>query len=177
VFIIFSIIHVFARTLSFFAFITLCRDRERRFLRLKSKLWLILKNDYIIMFNCFQSLFDDLFKFANRFFEMNVSFNRSFLHNSIIAERWSSFSINDQKISDEHRFEMKKFLISKIKIRFLRFSQFVTQISIWFLNDDCFNIWNFSCICFLIWSSIFLYLMIKSCNISRMKTNINFDEM
>ncbi len=50
---IFSIMHVFARTLSFFAFITLCRDRERRFLRLKLRLWLILKNDYINMFNCF----------------------------------------------------------------------------------------------------------------------------
>jgi hypothetical protein len=69
----------------------------------------------------------------------------------------------------------KIFSISKIKIRFLRFSQFATQISIWFLNDDCFNAWNFSCICFLIWSSIFLYLMIKICNISLMKTNINFE--
>jgi hypothetical protein len=47
----------------------------------------------------------------------------------------------------------------------LRFFQFVIQISIWFLNDDCFNVWNFSCIYFLIWSSIFLYLMIKTCNI------------
>jgi hypothetical protein len=34
---------------------------------------------------------------------------------------------------------LKKFLISKVRIRLLRFSQFVTQISIWFLNDDCFN--------------------------------------
>jgi hypothetical protein len=65
----------------------------------------------------------------------------------------------------------------KVKIRFLRFSQFVIQISIWFLNDDCFNTWNFSCICFLIWSSIFLYLMIKSCNISLMSANINFEKM
>jgi hypothetical protein len=71
----------------------------------------------------------------------------------------------------------KKFLISKIRIRLLKVFQFFTQISIWFLNDDCFNAWNFSCICFLIWSSIFLYLMIKTCNISLMKTNINFDEM
>ncbi len=71
----------------------------------------------------------------------------------------------------------KKFLTSKIRIRFLRFFQFVIQISIWFLNDDYFNAWNFSCICFLIWSSIFLYLMIKSCNIFRMKIDINFDEM
>jgi hypothetical protein len=71
----------------------------------------------------------------------------------------------------------KKFLISKVKIRLLKFFQFVIQISIWFLNDDCFNVWNFSCIYFLIWSSIFLYLMIQNCNIFRMKTNINFDEM
>jgi hypothetical protein len=59
----------------------------------------------------------------------------------------------------------------------LRFFQFVIQISIWFLNDDCFNAWNFSCIYFLIWSSIFLYLMIKICNIFLMKTNINFERM
>jgi hypothetical protein len=59
----------------------------------------------------------------------------------------------------------------------LRFSQFVIQISIWFLNDDCFSVLNFSCIYFLIWSSIFLYLMIKTCNISLMKTNINFERM
>jgi hypothetical protein len=59
----------------------------------------------------------------------------------------------------------------------LRFFQFVIQISIWFLNDDCFNVWNFSCICFLIWYSIFLYLIIKTCNISLMKTNINFEKM
>ncbi len=71
----------------------------------------------------------------------------------------------------------KKFLISKVKIRFLRFFQFVIQISIWFLNDDCFNAWNFSCIYFLIWSSIFLYLIIKNCNIFLMKTNINFEKM
>ncbi len=71
----------------------------------------------------------------------------------------------------------KKFLISKIKNRLLKFSQFVTQISIWFLNDDCFNVWNFSCIYFLIWSSIFSYLMIKTCNIFLIKTNINFEKM
>jgi hypothetical protein len=39
---------------------------------------------------------------------MNISFNRSFLQNSIVAERWSSFSINDQKFLDEHRFEIEK---------------------------------------------------------------------
>jgi hypothetical protein len=63
----------------------------------------------------------------------------------------------------------KKSLMSKVKIRLLRFFQFVTQISIWFLNDDYFNAWNFS--------SIFLYLMIKNCNIFLMKTNINFEIM
>jgi hypothetical protein len=66
----------------------------------------------------------------------------------------------------------KKSLMSKVKMRFLRFSQLITQISIWFLNDDCFNVWNFSCNCFFIWSSIFLYLMIKSCNIFFMKIDI-----
>jgi hypothetical protein len=67
--------------------------------------------------------------------------------------------------------------MSKIRIRLLRFFQFITQFSIWFLNDDCFKIWNFSCICFFIWSSIFLYLMIKSCKISFMRADINFEKM
>jgi hypothetical protein len=53
VFTIFSIIHDFAHVLSFFAFIILWRDRERRFLRLRLKLWLILKNNCINMFNNF----------------------------------------------------------------------------------------------------------------------------
>jgi hypothetical protein len=44
------------------------------------------------------------------FFEMNVFFNRSFLQNLIIAKRWSSFSINDQKFLDEHRFEIEEIL-------------------------------------------------------------------
>jgi hypothetical protein len=100
-----------------------------------------------------------------------------FLQNSIIAEHESSFSIYCQKFLDEHCLRIEKFLMFKLRMRFLRFSQFVIQISIWFLNDDCFNVWNFSCICFLIWSSIFLYLMIKNCNIFRMKANISFDEM
>jgi hypothetical protein len=39
---------------------------------------------------------------------MNISFNRSFLQNSIVTKRWSSFSINDQKFFDEHRFEIEK---------------------------------------------------------------------
>jgi hypothetical protein len=41
---------------------------------------------------------------------MNVSFNRFFLHNLIIAERWNSFSIHDQKFLDEHRFEIEEIL-------------------------------------------------------------------
>jgi hypothetical protein len=39
---------------------------------------------------------------------MNISFSRSFLQNSIVAERWNSFSINDQKFFDEHRFEIEE---------------------------------------------------------------------
>jgi hypothetical protein len=39
---------------------------------------------------------------------MNIFFNHFFLQNSIVAERWSSFSINDQKFLDEHRFEIEK---------------------------------------------------------------------
>jgi hypothetical protein len=122
-------------------------------------------------------------------------FLTTFLYSRIVSSKWTFFNVArfckiqlSQNMKTHFRFviknfstnivsESKKFLMSKFKMRFLRFSQFVTQISIWFLNDDCFNVWNFSCICFLIWSSIFLYLVIKSCNISRMKTNISFDEM
>jgi hypothetical protein len=122
-------------------------------------------------------------------------FLTTFLNSRIIFSKWTFLSIvffciiqlwqnvevhfrsTIKNFSTNIVSKSKKFLISKIKIRFLRFFQFVTQISIWFLNDDCFNAWNFSCIYFLIWLSIFLYLMIKSCNISRMKANINFDEM
>ncbi len=53
VFTISSIMHDFARALSFFAFITFWRDRKRRFLWLRLRLWLILKNDCINMFNNF----------------------------------------------------------------------------------------------------------------------------
>jgi hypothetical protein len=122
-------------------------------------------------------------------------FLTAFLYSRIISSKWTfllialfciiqlsqnvevHFRSTIKNFSTNIVFESKKFLISKVRIRFLRFFQFVIQISIWFLNDDCFNAWNFSCICFLIWSSIFLYLMIKSCNIFRMKANINFDEM
>jgi hypothetical protein len=122
-------------------------------------------------------------------------FLTTFLNSRIVSSKWTFFSIVlfciiqlSQNVEAYFRstiknFSMnivsksKKFLISKIKIQLLRFFQFVSQISIWFLNDDCFNVWNFSCICFLTWLSIFLYLMIKSCNIFRMKRNINFDEM
>jgi hypothetical protein len=122
-------------------------------------------------------------------------FLTTFLKSRIVSSKWTFLSIAffciiqlSQNVETHFRSTIKnfstnivskskKFLISKVKIRLLRFSQFVIQISIWFLNDDCFNAWNFSCICFLIWSSIFLYLMIKNCNISLMKTNINFEEM
>ncbi len=122
-------------------------------------------------------------------------FFAAFLYSRIVFSKWTFFSIAffciiqlSQNVEIHFRSTIKnfstnivskskKFLISKIKIRLLRFSQFVTQISIWFLNDDCFNAWNFSCICFLIWSSIFLYLMIKTCNIFLMKANINFEKM
>jgi hypothetical protein len=122
-------------------------------------------------------------------------FLTTFLNSRIVFSKWTFFSIVlfckiqlSQNVEVHFRSTIKnfstnivskskKFLISKIKIRLLRFFQFVTQISIWFLNDDCFNAWNFLCICFLIWSSIFLYLVIKNCNISRLKANINFEEM
>jgi hypothetical protein len=122
-------------------------------------------------------------------------FLAAFLYSRIVSSKWTFFNIArfykiwlSQNMKIHFRFavknfstnivsELKKSLMFKLRMRLLKFFQFVIQISIWFLNDDCFNAWNFSCICFLIWSSIFLYLMIKSCNIFRMKTNINFDEM
>jgi hypothetical protein len=122
-------------------------------------------------------------------------FLTTFLNSRIVSSKWTFLSIAffciiqlSQNVEAHFRSTIKnfstnivskskKFLISKVNIRFLRFSQFAIQISIWFLNDDCFNAWNFSCICFLIWSSIFLYLMIKNCNISLMKANINFEKM
>jgi hypothetical protein len=122
-------------------------------------------------------------------------FFATFLYSRVVFSKWTFFSIAffciiqlSQNVEIHFRSTIKnfstnivskskKFLISKIKIRFLRFSQFVIPISIWFLNDDCFSAWNFSCICFLIWSSIFLYLIIKTCNIFLMKTNINFEKM
>jgi hypothetical protein len=131
-------------------------------------------------------------------FTCSIIFNlflTAFLNSRIVFSKWTFFSIvffciiqlslnvevhfrsTIKNFSTNIVSKSKKFLISKVKIRLLRFSQFVIQISIWFLNDDCFNVWNFSCIYFLIWSSIFLYLMIKTCNISLMKTNINFEKM
>ncbi len=122
-------------------------------------------------------------------------FFATFLYSRIVFSKWTFLNVVrfckiqlSQNMKTHFRFavknfstnivsESKKFLMFKLRMRFLRFFQFVIQISIWFLNDDYFNAWNFSCICFLIWSSIFLYLMIKSCNIFRMKTNINFDKM
>jgi hypothetical protein len=122
-------------------------------------------------------------------------FLTTFLNSWIVSSKWtfllivlfciiqlwqnveSHFRSTIKNFSTNIVLKSKKFLISKIRIRLLKFFQFITQISIWFLNDDCFSAWNFLCICFLIWSSIFLYLMIKSCNISLMKTNIIFEKM
>jgi hypothetical protein len=152
VFTFFWIMHIFVWTLLFFIFIILCRNREHRFLRLtlKLRLWLILKNDDINMFNNF------------------LFFLKTFLYSRIIFSKWMFYSTiffckiqllqnvetyfrsTIKNFSTNIVSKSKKFLISKVKIRFLRFFQFIIQISIWFLNDDCFNASNFSCICFLI---------------------------
>ncbi len=108
---------------------------------------------------------------------MNISFNRFFLQNSIIAKLWSSFQSTIKNFSTIIDSKSKKFLMSKDRIRLMRFCQFATQFTIWFLNDDCFKTWNFLCICFFIWSSIYLYLMIKSCKIFLMKIDIHFEKM
>ncbi len=117
-------------------------------------------------------------------------FLTAFLYSRIVFEKWTFLSIAffckiqlSQNVEAHFRSTIKNFstnivskskksLMSKIRMRLLKFFQSITQISIWFLNDDCFNAWNFSCNCFFIWSSIFLYLMIKSCNIFFMKIDI-----
>jgi hypothetical protein len=93
-------------------------------------------------------------------------FFAAFLYSRIVSSKWTFLSIVffciiqlSQNVEVHFQSTIKnfltnivskskKFLISKVKIRLLRFSQFVIQISLWFLNDDCFNAWNFSCICF-----------------------------
>jgi hypothetical protein len=62
------------------------------------------------MFNNFEFFFDDVFILANCFCEMNAFFNRFFVQNSFIAERWRSFLINDQKFLDERCFEIEEML-------------------------------------------------------------------
>jgi hypothetical protein len=148
-----SIVHAFAYALSCFIanFMLIWTDRWRRFFRLR--LWLILKNDDIDMFNDFQFLFNDVFLFANHIFEMNVSLNRFFLQNSIIAERWSSFSINDQKSFDEHRFEIEEILDienqnSTFEIFSIRYSSF----------DLIFEWWLLQCLKFFVY--LFLDLIV-----------------
>jgi hypothetical protein len=93
-------------------------------------------------------------------------FFAAFLYSRIVFSKWTFLNVArfckiqlSQNMKAHFRFvvknsltnivsESKKFLIFKLKMRFLKFSQFVIQISIWFLNDDCFNVWNFSCIYF-----------------------------
>jgi hypothetical protein len=117
-------------------------------------------------------------------------FLTTFLYSRIVFAKWTFLSIAffckiqlSQNVEAHFRSTIKnfskniiskskKFLISKIRMRFLKFFQLIIQVSIWFLNDNCFNVWNFSCNYFFIWSSIFLYLMIKNCSIFFMKTDI-----
>jgi hypothetical protein len=75
------------------------------------------------------------------------------LHNSIIAERWNLFSINDQKFLDEHRFEIEEILNienqnSIFKIFSIRYSNF-NLIFEWRL---------FQCLKFLMY--LFLHLIV-----------------
>jgi hypothetical protein len=117
-------------------------------------------------------------------------FLTTFLYSRIVSAKWIFLSIVffckiqlSQNVETHFRSTIKNFstnivskskksLMSKVKMRFLRFLQSITQVSIWILNHDCFNTWNFSCNCFFIWSSIFLYLMIKNYNIPFMKIDI-----
>jgi hypothetical protein len=83
-------------------------NRECWFFRLRLRLKLILKSCYISMFDRFQFFSDSVFVFSSRIIEMNVSQNCTFLQNSIVAERWSSFLICSQKFLNKHRFEIEE---------------------------------------------------------------------
>jgi hypothetical protein len=84
---------------------------------------------------------------------MNISFNRFFLQNSIVAERWSSFSINDQKFFDEHDFEIEE--IFNIESQNAIFEIF----SINYLSFDLILEWRlFQSLKFLV--QLFLYLIV-----------------
>jgi hypothetical protein len=92
----------------------------------------------------------------------------AFLYSRIVFAKWTFFSIAffckiqlSQNVEAHFRSTIKnsstnivskskKFLMSKVRIRFLKFFQSIIQVSIWFLNDDYFNVWNFSCNYFFI---------------------------
>jgi hypothetical protein len=75
------------------------------------------------------------------------------LQNSIVAERWSSFSINDQKFFDEHRFEIEK--IFNVESQNAIFEIF----SINYSNFDLILEWRLlQCLKFLV--QLFFYLIV-----------------
>jgi hypothetical protein len=95
-------------------------------------------------------------------------FLTAFLYSRIVSAKWTFLSIAlfckiqlSQNVEAHFQLTIKnsstnivskskKSLMSKIRMRLLKFFQLITQVSIWFLNDDCFNAWNFSCNCFFI---------------------------
>jgi hypothetical protein len=84
---------------------------------------------------------------------MNIFFNRSFLQNSIVAERWSSFLINDQKFLDEHRFEIEEIFNVESQNAILKI------FSINYLSFDLIFEWRLlQCLKFLV--QLFLYLIV-----------------
>jgi hypothetical protein len=148
-----SIMHAFAYASSCFIaiFMLIWTDRWRRFFRLR--LWLILKNDDIDMFNDFQF------------------FLTTFLYSRVVSSKWTFFSVAffckiqlSQNVEVHFRstikdfstnivWESKKFLISKIKIRLLRF--FSIRYSSFNL---IFEWWLLQCLKFLVY--LFLDLIV-----------------
>ncbi len=116
------IMHDIAQALFwFFVSITLWRDRERRFFRMRLRLRLFLKNDYICMFNNFQSLFDDVF---SKWTFLTIAF---FVKIQISQDVDVHFRFTIKNSSSNIVSKSKKFLMLKVRIRLLRFSQSVTQ--------------------------------------------------
>ncbi len=106
------------------------------------------------------------FRKIARFCKIQLSRNVE-VHFRFAVRNFSTIIVSKSKI----------FLILNWLIRVLKVSHSIIQNLIRFLNDDCFRTWKISYIYLFIWSSIFLYLTIKSCKISRMRNDIIFERI
>jgi hypothetical protein len=153
----FEFMHFITNALSRSWLITLWFWEDRECWLFRLRLRLILKNCYINMFDRFQFFSDSVFVFSSRIIEMNVSQDCTFLQNSIIAERWSSFLICSQKFLDEHRFEIEEILdtqsidlsLESFSLDYLRFDSILKR---WLFQNlkDFMNLFLYLIIDFLV---------------------------